>query len=134
MRRITVCVVRTVAGVGLLSVGLPASSHHSVALQDDMTREITVVGTVVDLEWRNPHAWLHLDVENAAGKRELWKIEFGSANSLYRRGWRPANLPVGSIVTVHGLPARDLSRSVQGDDVTLADGTTLFSGSNPEDR
>lgn len=134
MRRIRVCIVRTVAGVGLLSVGLPASAHHSVALQYDMTREITVVGTVVDLEWRNPHAWLHLDVENAEGKRELWRIEFGSANSLYRRGWRPANLPVGSIVTVHGLPARDLSRSVQGDDVTLADGTTLFSGTNPEDR
>ena len=134
MRRITVCVIRTVAGVALLSAGLPASAHHSVALQYDMTREITVVGTVVDLEWRNPHAWLHLDVENAAGKRELWKIEFGSANSLYRRGWRPANLPTGSIVTVHGLPARDGSRSVDGEEVTLADGTTLFSGSNPEDR
>ncbi len=134
MRRIRVCIVRTVAGVGLLSVGLPASAHHSVALQYNMTREITVVGTVVDLEWRNPHAWLHLEVRNDAGELELWKIEFGSANSLYRRGWRPANLPVGSIVTVHGLPARDGSRSVDGEEVTLADGTTLFSGNNPEDR
>ncbi len=134
MRRIGVCVVRTVAGIGMLSAGLPVSAHHSVALQYDMTREITVVGTVVDLEWRNPHAWLHLEVRNDAGELELWKIEFGSANSLYRRGWRPANLPVGSIVTVHGLPARDGSRSVDGEEVTLADGTTLFSGNNPEDR
>ncbi|MCZ6475460.1 MAG: DUF6152 family protein [Gammaproteobacteria bacterium] len=134
MRRIMVCVVRTVAGIGMLSAGLPVSAHHSVALQYDMTREIIVVGTVVDLEWRNPHAWLHLEVRNDAGELELWKIEFGSANSLYRRGWRPANLPVGSIVTVHGLPARDGSRSVDGEDVTLADGTTLFSGTNPEDR
>ena len=134
MRRIGVCVVRTVAGIGMLSAGLPVSAHHSVALQYDMTREITVVGTVVDLEWRNPHAWLHLEVRNDAGELELWKIEFGSANSLYRRGWRPANLPVGSIVTVHGLPARDGSRSVDGEEVTLADGTTLFSGTNPEDR
>ena len=134
MRRIGVCGVRTVAGIGMLSAGLPVSAHHSVALQYDMTREITVVGTVVDLEWRNPHAWLHLEVRNDAGELELWKIEFGSANSLYRRGWRPANLPVGSIVTVHGLPARDGSRSVDGEEVTLADGTTLFSGNNPEDR
>lgn len=134
MRRIGVCVVRTVAGIGMLSAGLPVSAHHSVALQYDMTREITVVGTVVDLEWRNPHAWLHLEVRNDAGELELWKIEFGSANSLYRRGWRPANLPVGSIVTVHGLPARDGSRSVDGEEVTLADSTTLFSGTNPEDR
>ena len=134
MHRIRISVVGAAAGIGLLLAHLPAAAHHSVALQYDMTREITVVGTVVDLEWRNPHAWLHLEVRNDAGELELWKIEFGSANSLYRRGWRPANLPVGSIVTVHGLPARDGSRSVDGEEVTLADSTTLFSGTNPEDR
>ena len=98
-----------------------------------MTKEITVSGAIVDLEWRNPHAWLHLEVENDAGELENWKVEFGSANSLYRRGWRPANLPVGSVVTVHGLPARDGSRAVDGEEVTLADGTRLLSGTNVDD-
>ena len=134
MRNIGVSGVGAVAGMGMLLAGLPASAHHSVALQYDMTKEITVVGAIVDLEWKNPHAWLHLEVENDAGDVELWRIEFGSANSLYRRGWRPDNLPVGGIITVHGLPARDGSRSVDGEEVTLADGTTLFSGTNPEDR
>ncbi len=133
-RTIKVFVVGAVAGLGMLSAGLPVSAHHSVALQYDMTREITLVGAIVDLEWRNPHAWLHLEVENNDGTLELWRIEFSSANSLYRRGWRPANLPIGSIVTVHGLPARDGSRSVDGEDVTLADGTRLFFGTGPEDR
>ncbi len=129
-----VSVVGAVVGLGMLSVGLPASAHHSVALQYDMTKEITVVGAIVDLEWRNPHAWLHLEVENAEGDVELWRVEFSSANSLYRRGWRPDNLPIGSIVTVHGLPARDGSRSVDGEEIVLADGATLFSGTRPEDR
>ncbi len=133
-RTIKVFVVGAVAGLGMLSAGLPVSAHHSVALQYDMTREITLVGAIVDLEWRNPHAWLHLEVENNDGTLELWRIEFSSANSLYRRGWRPANLPIGSIVTVHGLPARDGSRSVDGEDVTLADGKRLFFGTRPEDR
>ncbi len=133
-RTIKVFVAGAVASLGILSAGLPVSAHHSVALQYDMTKEITVVGAIVDLEWRNPHAWLHLEAENNEGELELWRIEFGSANSLYRRGWRPANLPIGSIVTVHGLPARDGSRSVDGEEVTLADGTTLFSGTRPEDR
>jgi len=119
---------------GLTFVCLPASAHHSVALQYDMTKEITIVGSVVDMEWRNPHAWLHIEVENEEGVVELWKVEFGSANSLYKRGWRPASLPVGSVVTVHGLPARDGSRSVEGDEVTFADGTEMFAGENPEDR
>ena len=121
------------AAASLLLFGVTATAHHSVALQYDMTKEVTVSGSIVELEWRNPHAWLHLEVENEAGALELWKVEFGSANSLYRRGWRPANLPVGTIVTVHGLPARDGSRSVDGEEVTLADGTRLLSGTNPDD-
>ena len=116
----------------MLTSGL-ALAHHSVALMYDMSSEITIVGSIVELEWRNPHAWLQLEVENDEGQPEIWRVEFGSANSLYRRGWRPANLPVGSIVTVHGLPARDGSRSVDGEEVVLEDGTRLLSGTNPDD-
>ncbi len=121
------------AGTSLMLTGFPLSAHHSVALQYDMSSEITVVGAIVELEWRNPHAWLHLEVENDAGVVQLWKIEFSSANSLYRRGWRPDNLPIGSVITVHGLPARDGSRSVDGEEVTLADGTRLLTGTNPDE-
>ena len=121
------------ATMSLLSASVPAAAHHSVALQYDMSSEVTVVGSIVELEWRNPHAWLHLEVENEAGVAQLWKIEFSSANSLYRRGWRPDDLPIGSVITVHGLPARDGSRSVDGEEVTLADGTRLLTGTNPDE-
>ena len=121
------------AGMSLMLTGVPLSAHHSVALQYDMSSEITVVGAIVELEWRNPHAWLHLEVENDAGVVQLWKVEFSSANSLYRRGWRPDDLPIGSVITVHGLPARDGSRSVDGEEVTLADGTRLLTGTNSDE-
>ena len=121
------------AGMSLVLAGVSAAAHHSVALQYDMSSEVTVVGAIVELEWRNPHAWLHLEVENEAGVVQLWKIEFSSANSLYRRGWRPDNLPIGSIITVHGLPARDGSRSIDSEEVTFADGTRLLTGTNPDE-
>ena len=89
--------VGVAAGMSLVLAGVPAAAHHSVALQYDMSSEVTVVGAIVELEWRNPHAWLHLEVENEAGVVQLWKIEFSSANSLYRRGWRPDNLVPGII-------------------------------------
>ncbi len=125
--------VGVAAGMSLVLAGVPAAAHHSVALQYDMSSEVTVVGAIVELEWRNPHAWLHLEVENEAGVVQLWKIEFSSANSLYRRGWRPDNLPLGSIITVHGLPARDGSRSIDSEEVTFADGTRLLTGTNPDE-
>lgn len=116
----------------MLVITLPAIAHHSIALQFDMTKTVSVEGPIVELEWRNPHAWLQIEVENDAGELELWRIEFSSANSLIRRGWRPADLPVGTVVKVHGLPARDGSRTVDGEEVTLADGRTLLSGTAEE--
>jgi len=121
-----------VAALAMLFAGYGARAHHSVALQFDMTKEIVIVGSIVEMEWRNPHSWLQIEVESESGDLELWRVEFSSANSLYRRGWRRDDLPVGTEVTIHGLPARDGSRHMEGDEVTLADGRSLFSGSGPE--
>ena len=125
--------IRAALGTGLAAVffGLPAAGHHSIALQYDMTREITISGRIVEMEWRNPHSWLSVEVEGETGRPEMWRVEFGGANSLYRRGWRQDDLPVGAEVTIHGLPSRDGSRQIEGDEVTFADGRSLFSGSGP---
>ena len=129
----TMNTLRAALGTGLVAVllGLPATGHHSIALQYDMTREITISGRIVEMEWRNPHSWLSVEVEGETGRPELWRVEFGGANSLYRRGWRQDDLPVGAEVTIHGLPSRDGSRQIEGDEVTFADGRSLFSGSGP---
>jgi len=122
-------------GLGVVTAAIvatvPVHAHHSVALQFDMSQEMEIEGTIVELEWRNPHAWLQVEVENDAGEMEIWRVEFGSGNSLTRRGWRPDDLPVGARVTVHGLPARDGSNTIAGDEVILDDGRELFTGSSP---
>ena len=105
----------------LLLIYLPiGNGHHSVALQFDMTKDVTIVGSIVEMEWRNPHSWLHIEVANELGEPELWRVEFGSANALYRRGWRRDDLPVGLSVTIHGIPSRDGSRQIEGDEVLLS--------------
>lgn len=119
-------------GLFFLFFSFGARTHHSVALQFDMTADITITGNIVEMEWRNPHSWLHVNVENEAGEVELWRVEFGSGNALYRRGWRQDDLPVGIGVTVHGIPSRDGSRQMEGDEVLLSDGRTLFSGAGPD--
>ena len=123
-------------GLGVVTAAViatvPARAHHSVALQFDMSQEIEIEGRILELEWRNPHAWLTVEVENETGETEVWRVEFGSGNSLTRRGWRPDDLPVGARVTVHGLPARDGSNTVAGEEVILDDGRELFTGSSPQ--
>ena len=55
----------TVACVSLLSH--PATAHHSVAAQFDMSRATTLVGTVVRVGWINPHPYVLLDVKGTSG-------------------------------------------------------------------
>jgi len=124
----------TIGAVGTaLLLGTLADAHHSVALQFDMSSEIEIEGTVLAMEWRNPHAWLQVEVETESGETQTWQVEFGSANALYRRGWRRDDLPVGTHVVVHGLPARDGSNTIGAEDVTLPDGRRLFAGSRQRD-
>ena len=106
-----------------------ARAHHSIALEFDMDTELTVTGTITNMEWRNPHGWLHIEVTDENGQAQPWAIEFTAANALYRRGWRKEDLPVGATVTVTGFHARNGSNTLGALNVVLADGRTLFAGS-----
>ena len=108
--------VARLLGLFLFLSSFGTSAHHSVALQFDMTADITIVGEIVEMEWRNPHSWLHVEVETEQGQVELWRVEFGS-------GSEELNDP--------GIPSRDGSRQMEGDEVLLSDGRTLFSGAGP---
>ena len=126
-RLITLTVLAFTVGV----LQLPVNAHHSIAAQFHLDKTNTVTGTIMKMEFKNPHAWLYLDVKAAQGQVSQWSIEFGSANALYRRGWRREDLPTGATVTVTGYVSRDGSQILGATDVKLADGRTLFAGSAP---
>ena len=112
----------------------PVQAHHSVAAGFEMSKQVTVTGTITKMEWRNPHARLSIDVKDEKGQAQNWDVWFSSANGLYRRGWRDNDLPVGAAVTVTGFQARDGSRQLYGGGQTkLSDGRVLFGGDNPEE-
>jgi hypothetical protein len=120
--------------LGALLVGawnVPMTAHHSIAAQFHLDKTNTVTGVISKMEFKNPHSWLYVDVSDAKGQVSQWSIEFGSANALYRRGWRREDLPVGATVTVSGYVSRDGSQILGATDVKLADGRTLFAGSAP---
>jgi hypothetical protein len=117
-------------GIGVLLSGAQGSAHHAFAAEYDANQKITLQGTIVKMDWVNPHAWLFIDVKGPDGKVEQWVLEFGAPNALYRRGWRKDSLPVGSDVTVVGYRAKNGSRTVNARDVILPDGKKLFAGSS----
>ena len=106
----------------------PATAHHSFAAQYDRDRPVTLKGTVIRIEWANPHIYFYLDVKDEAGATARWAIEGGAPTSLYRAGWRKDSLKVGDIVTVHGYLARDGSKLANMRVAILPDGREVFGG------
>lgn len=123
-------VVALTFGIGLLLATAPVSAHHAFAAEFDANQPLTLKGTIVKMEWVNPHGWLHIDVKDPAGKVVTWALEFGSPNSLLKRGLRKENLPIGAEVTVSAYRAKNGSSTAHAEKVTMADGKALFTGSS----
>ena len=113
-----------------LGATTPALAHHSFAAEYDANQPITLMGTVTRIELINPHAWLYIEVRDAQGHTVQWNVEMGAPNSLIRRGINKNSVPVGAKVTVDGYRAKDGTNTVNGTTIKLADGRSLFSGSN----
>jgi hypothetical protein len=115
----------------LLDVGSgPAAAHHSFA-QFDMSKTLTLNGTVRTLEWTNPHLWLWLDVPDGKGGEKVWGLEGAAVGEMSRRGWSRQIVKPGDKITVEIHPLRDGRAGGSLGKVTLADGSVLAGGQAP---
>jgi hypothetical protein len=119
-----------IAIVILIPVSLAA--HHAFAAEFDRAKPVKVQGSVVKVEWTNPHIWIYIDAKDDKGAVAHWQCEGGSPNTLTRQGWTKESLKQGDQVTIDGYRAKDGSNTCNSSSVTLAGGKKLFAGSSAE--
>jgi hypothetical protein len=115
------------AGV-LLAAALPVAAHHSFSAEFDATKQVTLEGKVVQMEWVNPHSWLTIDVPKPDGTVERWHVEGGSPSVLLRLGWNRNSLPPGTRIKVTAFQAKDGKFRASSRDIEFPDGRKMDLG------
>ena len=99
-------IVLAIAILILLVFVQPIAAHHSGAGFDG-TKVIEIQGTIKEFQFKNPHTWIQVLVDDGGGRTTEWSLEWGSPNQLGRMGYRPTSFPAGAKVTVRLNPVRN---------------------------
>ena len=130
MRRTCGCLTVALFFCGIVG---PASAHHSFVVDYDKDKPVQGKGVLSKVEWTNPHMRLYIDCTDEKGTVTTWNLELGSPNSVIRRGWKPADLKVGQIVSFKGFGGRAVLTRAAADELTLADGRVFTGASGAPD-
>ena len=107
--------------------------HHAFTAEFDANAPINITGKVVKVEWINPHAWVHVEVQEEL-KATIWMVEGGTPNTLIRNGLTKNSIKPGIVINVRGYQSKGklcLPRCIaNGRDITFPDGRKVFMGSS----
>jgi hypothetical protein len=86
--------------------GVPASAHHAAAPFYDQARTVEIEGVVTRFVFKNPHAFLYIEVTDEKGTKTEWAVELGAPIILSRAGWTPETIKAGDPIRAKGAPSR----------------------------
>jgi hypothetical protein len=100
-----------------------AVAHHSTA-EFDYTKQVTIKGTVKEVQWTNPHSFIQLLV-GSGDQQVQWSVEIGSPSLNINTGWKKNSVKVGDVITMDLAPARNGKPYGTLRVLTFADGRQL---------
>jgi hypothetical protein len=107
----------------LVSGTVTLSAHHSWPV--NLSRLVTVKGTVMEFAWENPHPMITLEVRSDDGKMEKWLVGGPAINRMEANGWAKTTVKPGDVITGIGYQFADGQKIVRLERVVLADGKEL---------
>ena len=122
------------ASVSVFIMTAPVWAHHAFEAEYDQKKPVHLVGKVTEMEWINPHSWIHIDVTGPDGKVTNWMVECGSPNIMLRRGFTKRSLEVGTVLDIQGYQAKSGDNKANGSSITFKDGKKLFLGSSKDEE
>jgi hypothetical protein len=104
---------------GLITGG--AVAHHARSGYD-LSKTVTLKGTITKVEWTNPHALIYFDVNDGSGRVQNWHSITGGPSRMSRYGWTSETLKPGDQITITGNPTKAGTNEIWLDRILLPNG------------
>ena len=115
-----------------LFLSASAQAHHAFSAEFDVSRPVNLTGSVVEIEWTNPHAWMHIETKDEEGNAQRWAIELVGINGLVRFGFTRKTVKVGETLTIAGFGARNGSNTANASSIArTSSGEILWASQVP---
>jgi hypothetical protein len=109
-------------------VAASLAAHHGQAAYNT-AETVSVMGSVTEFQFVNPHSIVDLNVKDDKGETQAWQGELTSPNHLVRAGWTSTTMKAGDRVTMAGYRAKSGANSmwitkisVNGEELTMGAG------------
>jgi Family of unknown function (DUF6152) len=116
----------TAMAVGLTLGSAPAPAHHSQAMFD-MSKCLTLTGTVRTFQYQFPHSWLWVVVQKGDGTEDIWGMESAGPAQMMEVNpkWSRTVVKKGDKISLTYSPMKDGRNAGALATLTLPDGTVL---------
>src|ERR1700754_4981698 len=100
--RVSAAILAAALLAAVVGSAVPLLAHHEILAKFDDTKPMTLTGIVSDVDWKNPHVHVFVNVKKANDAAN-WAVELESILDLTRNGWSEETVHPGDQVTVTGI-------------------------------
>src|SRR5260370_40832591 len=120
-------ICRVLLALMILLVTVSLWAHHSPSAIFDMSKRVTMPGTLTKVDWINTHIVVYIDGKAEDAKAQSWVFESNPPAWFRRVGVGRADFAkaIGQAVKAEGVLAKDGSLYGYLQKITFADGSSL---------
>ena len=96
-----------VALCAVVTLSAPVLGHHNFADLYLEADTIDIDGEVVEFQYRNPHAWIHVATQDPFGAQKIYAGEWASVSRLERDGITRDFIRMGDRLRIWASPNRN---------------------------
>jgi hypothetical protein len=120
--------------LAMLCCAVSLRAQHTLAAKFDLSKPLTLTGTVTQVDWANPYVHVLMKVPGDP-LPALWAVEVDGPIELANNGWSETSLSPGEVIRVEGYIARNGSRQISGKSVIVTrTGQQVYVGTNGTPR